>query len=604
MSKKNKASADLPSSLKNQVHEQGKSYSIYLLLRCLQYFKPYKLQIAIAVFGMLFAALGQALTAWLIEPAMNLIFKAHNPNALYYVPIAVVVVTAAKCGGRITQNYMMQYCGLKVLEDLRSDLYTKIIKMPMLFFENTQVGMLISRIINDVLTIRTSLPAIIILIRQGLTIIALLGVAFYQDVKLTLISLVVLPLAVYPFIHFGRKLRKLGRSNQQIWAAATIVLQEILSGIKVVKAFSTEEKEGKTFDKENERMVSVGLKQTMASSTSSAIMETVGAIAASVIIVYGGYQVIYYNADPGSFLSLIASLAMMYDPLKKLSDANNDIQHALASAERVFEILDSDEITEEQSGEVELTPPLQEIEFKDVVFGYSEQNTALKQINLTVKQGERLAIVGPSGAGKSTFISLIPRFYDPQSGSITINGVDIKDYTLHSLRKNISIVSQDNFLFNTTIRENIAYGQEGAFTEDEVISAAKSAYAHDFITELPEGYDTIVGERGVKLSGGQKQRITIARAIAKNSPFLILDEATSALDSESEKIVQKALENLMQGRTNIVIAHRLSTILESDRILVMDKGEIVGQGTHAELLENSALYAKLYAMQFGESEEK
>lgn len=590
-----------PSTLRAQLEAEGKSYSFYLFKRCLSYFKPYKARIALALLGMLLAAAGQAATAWLVEPAMNLIFKSSNAQALYYVPAALLAVTGAKCVGRITQNYMMQYCGLKVLETLRDELYTKTIKMPMLFFENTQVGMLIARIINDVLTIRNSLPAMVTVVRQGLTLIALLCVALYQDVQLTLISLVVLPVAVFPFIYFGRRLRKLGRKGQEIWAAATIALQEILSGVKVVKAFSTEMVEGRRFGKENERMVTVGLKRTLASDSSSAIMEFVGVIAASVIVVYGGIQVIYHGADPGRFLSLIASLAMMYDPLKKLADANNDIQTALASAERVFEMLDAEDVVEEQGGNVQFTPPLRDVEFKNVSFSYSPEITALRDISLTIKQGERLALVGPSGAGKSTFINLIPRFYDPSSGTILINGTDSKDYTLASLRGHISIVTQDNFLFNTTIRENIAYGQTG-FTEDDVLKAAHAAYAHEFIMELPEGYNTIVGERGVKLSGGQKQRITIARAIAKNAPLLILDEATSALDSESEKIVQKALENLMQGRTSIVIAHRLSTVLESDRILVMDKGRIVGQGHHTELLESSALYAKLYAMQFGEKE--
>jgi subfamily B ATP-binding cassette protein MsbA len=308
---------------------------------------------------------------------------------------------------------------------------------------------------------------------------------------------------------------------------------------------------------------------------------------------------------PGEFFSFVAGLAMLYEPIRKLNNANNSVQTALAGAERVFELLDSPGYIPESGGSFELAEEFEELRFKNVSFAYHGDAQALRNINLTLRRGERLALVGPSGAGKSTFVSLLPRFYDPVSGRITLNGRDLRDYTLPSLRQSMSIVSQDNFLFACSVYDNIAYGRTGPCpedlgkTEERVMAAAKAAYAHDFIMQMPEGYATPIGERGVKLSGGQKQRITIARAIAKDAPILILDEATSSLDSEAEKIVQLALENLMRGRTSIIIAHRLSTVLASDRILVMNKGEIAAEGPHSLLLETSPLYAKLYKMQFG-----
>ncbi|KAF5036989.1 Lipid A export ATP-binding/permease protein MsbA [anaerobic digester metagenome] len=378
-----------------------------------------------------------------------------------------------------------------------------------------------------------------------------------------------------------------------------MVLQEVFSGIRVVKAFATERYEARRFDDENERLARLYLKQASVSELSSPVMELIGAVGIGLVIWFGGREVIAGETTAGTFFSFVAALAMLYDPVKSLNSANMDVQRALAGAERVFEILDAPHLVVEQGGDVEFDEPFGELSFNDVTFTYDSKTApALDNVSLTVRAGERVAIVGPSGAGKSTFVNLIPRFYEPQQGGITLNGRPLSAYTLASLRRNVAMVSQDAFLFNLSVRDNIIYGLTGPVDEASVREAAQSAYADEFITQMPEGYDTVLGERGVKVSGGQKQRLTIARAIMKDAPLLILDEATSALDSEAERIVQKALDNLMENRTSIVIAHRLSTILSADRILVMEQGRIVDAGRHEELLDRCSLYARLYAMQF------
>jgi subfamily B ATP-binding cassette protein MsbA len=575
-------------------------HSLKLFKRCLSYFWPYKFRIFISLISMAIVAACSAAAAFLVKPALDDIFINKDKQALIFIPIALVVVFIIKGIFRFLQNYEMNYCGLKVLETLRNELHSKIVRLPIYFFDENQTGMLMSRILSDVTFIRASLPSLVMLIRQVLTMLGLLFVVFYRDPYLATFAVLVLPVAVYPFIYFGKKLRKLGRKNQSKISDISSFLQEIFSGIKVVKAFSTEEKEDKNFQKENSRLVNIAIKEIKYNELSSPVMEFIGAVGAGLVVWYGGSQVIAGESTPGTFFSFMTALVMLYDPLKKLTSANLTIQKALAGAERVFQILDSPELAIERAGEKELKPPFKELVFKDVTFTYpGSEKPALQNINLTIKNGEKVAIVGPSGAGKSTLVNLIPRFYIQQKGTIFLNGLPLEEYSLTSLRLFMGIVSQDNFLFNTTIRENIRYGLTEA-SEEEVIAAAKAAYAHDFIMKLPQQYDTVIGERGVKLSGGQKQRITIARAILKNPPLLILDEATSALDTESERIVQKALDNLMAKRTSIVIAHRLSTVLSSDKIVVLNQGEIVAIGKHEELLNNCELYRKIYEMQFRE----
>ena len=571
--------------------------SLALFKRSLSYFAPYKVHIFFATLFMIFAGLCDAGIAWLVKPAMDDIFINKDKEALLLIPIAFVVITTVNAATRLLQNYLMQYSGLKVLEKLRDELYSKIIMLPLKFYEGTQVGMLMSRVISDVVAIRASMPALVMLIRQVITLVSLMCVVFYQNAQLAFWAVIVLPLAFLPFVYFGRRIRKLSKQNQAKLGDVSSLLQEIFSGIRVVKAFGTEKTEQTRFDKENKRLLRIVLKSVLAGEFSSSTMELVGAVGIGLVLWIGGVQVIDGSMTPGTFFSFVAALVMMYEPVKKMTNSNNEIQKALAGAERVFEILDDPALGVEKGGTVEFTPPFRELRFENVSFTYTDGTQALRDVSFTARAGERIAIVGPSGAGKTTFVNLIPRFYDPRQGDILLNGRPLREYSLRSLRQAVSIVSQDNFLFNLSVLGNITYGCDGADVEKARL-AAQSAFAHDFIETMPEGYDTVVGERGVKLSGGQKQRLTIARALIKDAPLLILDEATSALDSESERVVQRALENLMENRTSIVIAHRLSTVIGADRILVMDKGRIVAQGKHQFLLETSPLYAKLYEMQF------
>ncbi|MBQ4132235.1 MAG: ATP-binding cassette domain-containing protein, partial [Desulfovibrionaceae bacterium] len=442
--------------------------SMRLLRRILAYFKPYKLKIFFAVVAMIVVALTSAALAYLVQPALDKIFIEKDHNALLWLPPLLVLVQLLNGVARFVQNFLLEYCGLHVLEELRDELYNKIIYLPLKFFEDNQVGMLMSRIINDVMQIRTSLPSIIVIMREMATCIGLIGLVIYRDPFLAAIGLLALPLAFFPFIYFGRRLRKIGRRSQQTIADISIFLNEIFSGIRVLKAFSTEEKETVRFSAENKRLVEQAIKQAKYSQLSSPIMELIGILAAAIIVWYGGKQVMEGVSTPGTFFSFLAAMIMLYEPVKKITSANNEIQRALASAERVFEVLDSPEINVEKEGGNILKEPFKELEFRNVTFAYNpEDQPALRNVSFRLKAGERIAIVGPSGAGKSTFVNLIPRFYEHQEGEILINGLPVCEYTLASLRKNISLVSQDTFLFNTSIMENIGYGL-GELNEERV----------------------------------------------------------------------------------------------------------------------------------------
>ncbi len=577
--------------------------SIPLLKRCVGYFAPYKGAIALAVISMAIVAVSSSASAYLFQPAWDSIFAEHDRTKLVLYPLLVVLVFLVKGVFRYAQNYLMRMCGLRVLERLRNELHEKILRLPMNFFDDTQVGMLQSRIIMDVNMIRNSLPAVVMLVRSCLEVVGLLGVAFYMNPKLASLAVFVLPLAVYPIIYFGKKLRKIGRRNQSKISDISVILNEAFSGIRVVKAFATEGHENARFAVENRRLVDIARKEVIFSEMSSPIMDMVGALGIAAVMWYCGQQVMNGEITQGMFISFVAAAGLIYEPIKKFNSYNMDVQRALAGAERVFEILDAPEIAVEEGGQVEFAGPFEELRLQDVHFTYPGcARPALDGVSLTVRAGQRVALVGPSGSGKTTLVNLLPRFYVPQAGLVELNGRPVQDYSLASLRRNIGIVSQDAFLFDTSVRDNIAYGEQGGETTDpeRIESCARAAYAHEFVTQMPEGYDTVLGERGVKISGGQKQRLTIARALFKNPPLLILDEATSALDTESERKVQAALENLMQNRTSIVIAHRLSTVTGADMIVVMERGRVVATGTHGELLASCPLYARLHSMQFRE----
>lgn len=569
-----------------------------LAKRILRYFWPYKWLILLSFVCLAVVSATTAATAWLIRPAMDKIFIERNAEALVLVPAAYILLTLLKGLGRFGQNTCMTYSALNVLRVIRQEVFNKIICLPMRYFEKSEVGTLMSHVINDVGTMQSSLPACITIIRQTLTMLCLIGVVFYQNAELACWALIVLPVAGGPLIWFSRKLRRYGRRNAEINASFTTLLQELLSGVRVIKAFATEKSSATLFDAENRRMQRVQLRQNIVNETASPSMELISALGVAAVIWYGGTQVLDGTMTTGAFFSFTAALAMLYEPFKSLNNAMMAMQNAFAGAERVFGLLDSPEMTSESGGQRPLDEPFRELTFDHVTFAYNDgEKPALSDASFTIRAGERVALVGPSGAGKTTFVNLIPRFYTPQSGHIILNGHPIDEYELGELRRAVAVVSQDTFLFNLSVRENITYGSPLA-NETQIYTAADAAFASLFIDALPEGYSTVLGERGTRLSGGQKQRLTIARALIKDAPLLILDEATSALDSEAEHVVQQALDNLMEGRTSIVIAHRLSTVLGADRIMVLDNGSIVDCGKHEDLLQRCELYARLYALQF------
>jgi len=570
----------------------------YMLRRSLGYFSPYKLRVVVAVVAMLlYAPIAPAL-AWLTKYVTDQVLVARDMSALKLCIAGLAGLIVLKGIFQFMQVYVMNATGILVLRDMRRDLFRKIVRLPMPFFAESEIGMLMSRIVNDVVAVRQCLPSVIMFVRQIFTLVGLVGTVIYLDAYLAFWSLVVMPVALYPIVWFGKKVRKYGRKMQAELSGVNVVLEESFSGIKVIKAFANELREDLRFKAENESLTKVVIRQIFYSEVSSRVMDFVSAAAGAVVLWIGGTRVIQGDLTPGDLTAFLICLVQLYEPIKKINMSNNQIQQGLAGAERVFDILDSPEVRVEDDGDVEFDGGFEELAFEDVRFSYPDcPAPALDGVSLTIRAGQRLAIVGPSGSGKTTLVNLIPRFYDPQEGAIRLNGRPISDYRLASLRLKLGLVSQDTFLFNSTVADNIAYARE-RFERAEVEEAARAAYAHEFVMNMPDGYETVVGEGGVKISGGQKQRLTIARAIMKNPPLLILDEATSALDTESERVVQQALENLMRGRTSIVIAHRLSTILTADRIVVMEKGRVVASGTHAELLASCPLYERLYQMQF------
>lgn len=572
----------------------------HLLSRCFSYFRPFLWRVVVATVSAALVSSSSGGVAYLVKPAIDDIFVRKDVNALMWVPLLFIAVMLAKGLFRFLQTYLMNTANLLVSRRLQADTYAKVIYLPLDFFEQTQVGVLMSRVIGDVNGVGKVIPSLIMIGREALSTIGLLAVVLWQDAYLALWSILVLPLAVYPFFYFGRKLRKIGREARIRASTVNSLVQESLSGIRVVKAFATEDRESKRFYTQVMDMVKIAVRGVLATELSSRVMELVGAFGVGLVIWYGGMQVIEGHSTPGTFFSFVTALIMLYDPIKNINSQYLDLQQAMASCERAFDLLDSPAIRPEQGGTLPVDPVFHELRIEDLHFRYpGVESPALDGISLEVRHGERIAIVGPSGAGKTTLVHLLLRFYNPESGRILLNGRSLADYDLAALRRSMGIVSQDTFLFNMSVRENISYGGK-AFTQEEVETAARAAFAHDFIMELPEGYDTVVGERGVKLSGGQKQRLTIARALLLNPPLLILDEATSALDTQSERIVQMALENLMKDRTSIVIAHRLSTILNAHLIVVMERGKIIAQGRHRKLLETCGLYKRLYEMQFND----
>ena len=565
--------------------------------RLLKLARPYSVRLALAMICMLIVGALTSSQAVLVKPVLDDIFLAKNPASLKWIPFAVVGIFLIKGSCNYAQTILMSFIGLRIVTDMRNKLYDQIQKQSLAFFTQHPTGVLMSRITNDVLSIQTaSSEAVTSIIKDTFTLIALVCVIFYTDWQLAIIAMIVFPVTIYPISRFGKKMRKVTTSAQITMGTLSSLLQETISGTRIVKAFCMEKYESNRFAAENERLFKLNMKAVSVNALSHPLMEFLGGLGIAAVIFYGGYNVVEGNSTPGTFFSFLAAVLMLYEPVKRLTNVNNTINQGIAGADRVFSIIDLVPDIKDKSDAINLPPVSRSIDIENVTFCY-EQTPVLKNINLSIKAGEVVAFVGMSGGGKTSLVNLIPRFYDVTGGRIFIDGYDIRDVTIQSLRGQIAIVTQQTILFNDTVKNNVAYGDIDR-TEDEIVSAAKAANAHDFIMKLPNGYDSNIGELGTKLSGGEKQRISIARALLKNAPILILDEATSSLDTEAEIEVQDALDNLMKGRTTLVIAHRLSTIRNANRIIALVNGQILEEGNHETLMEKKGEYYRLYNLQF------
>ncbi|MBN2706559.1 MAG: lipid A export permease/ATP-binding protein MsbA [Deltaproteobacteria bacterium] len=568
--------------------------------RLLVYLRPLWWPLLLSILCMVAFSLLTSAVAFLVKPALDDIFINKDVVMLKFLPLVLILLFVFKGVANYFQTYYTGYVGSRIVTTIREEVYFHIQKLSLSFFTTTASGVLTSRIIYDVSMIQRAVSNVIAgLLKDMVTALGLVGVIIYRDWQLSLIVLVVFPLFFFPIFKYSRKMRRFSKKSQVQVAEITSFLQESFTGIRIIKAFQMESYNQREFRAINEKLLGLVLRQLKIKSLTVPISETAGGLAAAAVIWYGGSQVVLGHSTPGNFFSFMTALFMLYGPIRSLNRSNNQIQEALAAGKRVFEILDLEPEILDRPGAVELPPIKNGIRFENVAFAYDNENDVLHGVSLSLRKGETVAMVGRSGGGKSTILNLLPRFYDVKSGRIMIDDLDIRDLTQQSLRAAIAIVSQQTVLFNDTVRNNIAYGRTD-LSIDDIKDAARSANAHTFIEELPERYDTIIGENGVRLSGGQQQRLSIARALLKNSPILLLDEATSALDTESERAVQEAIDRLMESRTSLVVAHRLSTIVNADRIVVLDKGRVVEEGTHKELLAAGGEYTKLYNMQFQE----
>ena len=555
-------------------------------------------KLALAMMCMLVVAAATSAAAYLVKPMLDNIFVNKDKTGLILIPGAAVLIFLLKGAATFGQQYWMNYVGEKIIREFRNSLYEKIIDLPLSFFHLEKTGVLMSRITNDVNIVKNMVStAVTGFLRDVFTIIGLVGVILYMDWKLALGAFLILPAAFYPIVIFGKRVRRFSTGCQEAMADLSVFLHETFTGTKVVKIFTMEEFEKKRFRVKTDKLFSLEIKSGVAKSLSSPVMEFLGGFGIAFIIWFGGSRVISGASTTGTFFSFLTAVMMLYEPVKKLTRLNNTLQEGLAAVTRIFDLIERKSEIREPVTPVLLDGVSFGVSFENVFFAYDRDSMpVLSNISLDVNPGEVLALVGMSGGGKTSLVNLIPRFYDVTQGRILIGGRDIRELSLKSLRNMISIVTQEPILFNETVRDNIRYGRQSALDED-VEAAAKAAYAHDFITSFPRGYDTVIGELGSRLSGGEKQRICIARALIKDAPILILDEATSALDVEAERVVQKALANLMKGRTTFVIAHRLSTIAHAHKIILLKNGKIVEKGSHEHLMALKGAYYKLQTMQ-------
>lgn len=572
---------------------------MHLYTRVLKLVAPYWRRIALGMLAMVGVAACTAASAYLIKPVLDDIFINKQIAMLKYLSLLVLFICMFKAVCLCLNAYLMSEVGQRIITSLRQQLYDHIQNLPLLYFDRTSTGNLMSRTLNDVNMVQGALSDTVSgAIKESFSIIGLVFVIFYRDWQLAAIGIMVVPIAFLPIFKFGKMIRRITGKTQKTIGDLSVVLHETISGNRIVKAFGMEDYEKERFRSENERIYKYTVKSVVVRAYNSSVMEFLGGLGVVFIIWYGGYKVITSADSPGNFFSFIAALLMLYDPVKRISNIYASVQQGLAAAARVYEVLDTPVENTAEPDAIELPQIRSEIAFRNVSFRYDD-NPVLTDINFRIGVGQIVAIVGMSGSGKSTLVNLIPRFYEVSGGSILIDGVDIRKASLRSLRSRIALVTQQTILFNDTVRNNIAYGDIRR-TDEEIIAAAKAANAYDFIMKMPEGFDTMIGEQGARLSGGERQRICIARALLKDAPILILDEATSSLDSDSELEVQKALENLMAGRTTLIIAHRLSTIQNADRIITMVKGKIVEEGRHDELMQFDSEYRRLYELQFAQ----
>lgn len=569
--------------------------------RLLQFLMPYKGKLLVAVSAMVVLAACTAGLAWVMQPMLDEVLSGKNKMYIYLVPVGIILLYIIKGTAFYVQATIMAFIGQRIIYDIRKQIYAHLTGQSLSFFTHRKTGEMLGRITYDVTLLQGAVSTTVTsLMRDLMTIIFLLAVIFYQDWVLALLALIVFPIMVYPIIRFGQKMRQASYDGQVSMGHMSSLVEETIGGIRVVKAFSMEKYERKRFKVITKDFMTHQIKALKVQALSLPVMEMVAGLGIAGILLYGGLRVADGEATAGMLMAFIVSLLMLYEPVRRLSSANNEIQQGLSAAERIFDILDSPMAVQDPEHPKPMQPFSKNITFENVCLTYpSASKPVLKNINLTIQAGEIVALVGRSGAGKTTLANMVLRFMDATEGSIRIDGHDLRDMTQNDLRSQMSLVTQEIVLFNDTVLNNIAYGHED-IDKDKVIEIAKIANAHEFIEKLEHGYDTLVGERGVILSGGQRQRLSLARALLKNAPILVLDEATSSLDTESERLVQQAIDKLMHGRTVLVIAHRLSTIRNADKIVVLDAGEIVQAGSHDDLLKQGGIYAELYKLQFGD----
>lgn len=575
-----------------------------LYLRILSYIKPYMHRLLFAMVCTIMAAAGNLYIPWIIKDMIDEVLADKNGTMLNWIAASIIAIFIVRGLFWYGQNYLISYVGQSVIIDIRAAVFKKLQRLSVSFYDKNKTGTIMSYVTNDVNTLQSAMVENTIeMITEGFILIGSVVAMIYLDWRLTLFTVCTFPVVLWFMEFFGKKIRKTGGRIQECTADITSVLQESVASARVIKSFVREDYEVDRFDVENKANFRANMKNAQLMATLTPVVELVAAIGVTMIIWYGGNNVINGTITAGSLVAFLTYAVNISNPIKRLTRVIGNIQKALAAAQRVFMIIDMPEEIAESRDAKQLPEVSGKVEFQNVSFAYNDKGNVITDLSFSVKPGEVIAIVGPSGAGKSTIANLLPRFYDVNKGDIKIDGHSVREVTLDSLREQVGIVPQETMLFNGSVYNNILYGRLDA-TKEEIEAAAKAANAHDFIMQLTDGYETKLGDRGVNLSGGQRQRIAIARAILKNPRILILDEATSALDTESERVVQEALDRLMVGRTSFVIAHRLSTVKNADKILVLEKGNLVESGTHDELLALDGLYAHLYKIQYRNKEAK